>query len=124
MSLLHWQQIDKNQFAVFIRDLSKNVTNVKYMVEDIIKEKPTTKDHKKGKHKKVVKKKKDIIIEKQTKIRLEKNIKEDLSKIDYLLNNINYDNPYLVFSQMKTEQGLVELKFRMLETSTAQSISR
>ena len=34
MSNLQWQQTDKNQFAVFIRDLSKNINNVKHMVED------------------------------------------------------------------------------------------
>ena len=113
MSFLHWQQTDKNQFAVFIRDLTKNLNNVKHMVEDSMKQPEKPKYHKKGK--KVVKKKKDIIIEQQTKIRLEKQLKEDLSKLDYLLKNINYENPYISFKQMKTEEGLLQLKFRMLE---------
>ena len=115
MSLLQWQQTDKNQFAVFIRDLTKHLTNVKHMVEDMMKEAPVIKHPKKGKKNKVVKKKKDIIIEQQTKLRLDKQLKEDLSKVDYLIENINYDNPYMVFSQMKTPQGLLQLKFRMLE---------
>jgi len=66
MDLLQWQQTDKNQFAVFIRDLSHNLNNVKHMIEDTMKQ-PTKSIHKKGK--KVVKKKKDIIIEQQTKLR-------------------------------------------------------
>ena len=49
MSFLHWQQTDKNQFAVFIRDLTKNLNNVKHMVEDSIKEPDKPKYHKKGK---------------------------------------------------------------------------
>ena len=62
MDLLQWQQTDKNQFAVFIRDLSQNLNNVKHMIEDSSKkeEKPT--QHKKGKkNKKVVKKKKEVM---------------------------------------------------------------
>ena len=92
MDLLHWQQTDKNQFAVFIRDLTKNLNNVKHMVEDSFKAEQKPKHSKKGKNKKVVKKKKDIIIEQQNKIRLEKQIKEDLSKIDYIVDNLNNSN--------------------------------
>ena len=113
MDLLHWQQTDKNQFAVFIRDLTSNLNNVKHMVEDTFK-KPEKPKHGK-KNKKQVKKKKDIIIEQQTKLRKEKNYKEDLSRIDYLINTLDKDNPYPVFQQMKTDEGLLQLKFRMLE---------
>ena len=73
------------------------------------------KHDKQKKGKKVVKKKKDIIIEQQTKLRLEKNIKEDLSKLDYILENLKNDDPYPVFSLMKTDKGLLELKCRMLD---------
>ena len=116
MDTLHWSNLDKNNFSVFIRDLSKNLTNVKHLIEDSFKEesKPTKNFHKQ-RNKKVVKKKKDIIIEQQTKIRLEKNIKEDLSKLDYILENLKNDDPYPAFSLMKTETGLLELKCRMLE---------
>ena len=48
MDLLQWQQTDKNQFAVFIRDLSINLNNVKHMIED------TTKQPKKSIHKKML----------------------------------------------------------------------
>ena len=77
MDLLQWQQTDKNQFAVFIRDLTQNLNNVKHMIEDTMSEAPPIKHtrHVK-KQKKVVKKKKDIIIEQQTKLRLEKDYKE------------------------------------------------
>ena len=73
-TLLQWQNTDKNQFSIFIRDLTQNLTNVKHMIEDTLKddkmvEAPTVKHIKK---KKVVKKKKDIIIERQNKLRKEK----------------------------------------------------
>ena len=115
MSLLQWQQTDKNQFAVFIRDLSKNINNVKHMIEDTMKEPPKIKHHHKGKKHKPVKKKKDIIIEQQTKLRLEKQLKEDLSKLDYIIETIDNENPYPAFKLMKTSEGLLELKFRMLD---------
>ena len=116
MDLLQWQQTDKNQFAVFIRDLTKNISNVKHMIEDTMSE-PTPNKHikHKQKNKKIVKKKKDIIIEQQTKLRLEKDYNEDLSKLDYIVENLKNDNPYISFSLMKTEQGLLDLKCRMLE---------
>ena len=111
-NLLQWQNTDRNQFSVFIRDLTQNLTNVKHMIEDTMVEAPVIKQPKKGK--KVVKKKKDIIIEEQTKLRKEKLVKEDISKLDYVMDNIDNDNPYKSFSLVKTEEGLLELKFRML----------
>ena len=115
MDTLHWSNLDKNNFSVFIRDLSKNLTNVKHLIEDSFKEesKPTKNFHKQ-RNKKVVKKKKDIIIEEQTKLRKEKLIKEDLSKLDYIMVNLDNNNPYKSFSLVKTQEGLLELKFRML----------
>ena len=112
MDFLHWQQTDKNKFAVFIRDLSHNLNNVKHMIEDSVK------DDKKPIHnqkKKVVKKKKDIIIEQQNKIRLEKNIKADLSQLDYIMETLDMKDPYPVFRLMKTEEGLTQLKCKMLQ---------
>ena len=57
MDTLHWSNLDKNNFSVFIRDLSKNLTNVKHLIEDSFKEesKPTKNFHKQ-RNKKVVKK--------------------------------------------------------------------
>ena len=93
------------------REYCSNENCAEYSVKQIDNVKPCK--HKKGK--KVVKKKKDIIIEQQTKTRLEKNIKEDLSKLDYILENLKNDDPYPAFSLMKTEKGLLELKCRMLD---------
>jgi len=117
MEFLQWQQTDKTQFAVFIRDLTKNLNNVKHMVEDSMKSLETNSSKKQTYHKKkkVIKKKKDIIIEQQTKLRLEKDLKEDQSKLDYLLKHIDYTNPYISFKQMKTSEGLLQLKFKLLD---------
>jgi len=115
MDLLQWQQTDNNQFAVFIRDLTVNLNNLKHMIEDSFQKEEKPKHSRKGKkNNKVVKKKKDIIIDQQNKIRLEKNTKEDLSKLDYILSNLDNENPYPSFQLMKTEEGLLKLKFRML----------
>jgi hypothetical protein len=112
MDFLHWQQTDKNKFAVFIRDLSTNLNNVKHMIEDSLQEeKKPIHNHKK---KKVVKKKKDIIIEQQTKLRLEKQVKVDLNQLDYIIETIDLNNPYISFQLMKTDVGLLQLKYRML----------
>ena len=112
MDFLHWQQTDKNKFAVFIRDLSTNLNNVKHMIEDSLQEeKKPIHNHKK---KKVVKKKKDIIIEQQTKLRLEKQVKVDLNQLDYIMETIDLKNPYVSFRLMKTDDGLLQLKYRML----------
>ena len=114
-TLLQWQNTDKNQFSIFIRDLTQNLTNVKHMIEDTLKDdKMIEAPPVKQKNKKVVKKKKDIIIERQNKLRKEKLIKEDNSKLDYIMDNIDNNNPYKSFSLVKTEEGLLELKFRML----------
>jgi superfamily II DNA or RNA helicase len=113
MNFLQWQHTDKNQFSVFIRDITKNLTNVKHMVEDTMIESPTVKHR--SNNKKVVKKKKDIIIEQQNKIRLDKKVNDDLSQLDYILDNLNNEDPYTVFKLMKTDKGILELKCRMLE---------
>ena len=46
MTLLQWQQTDKNGFAVFIRDLTQSMNNVKHMIEDTLPKQPK-KSHKK-----------------------------------------------------------------------------
>ena len=94
-NILQWQNTDKNQFSLFIRDLTQNLTNVKHMIEDTLNddkivEAPTLKHPKK---KKDVKKKKDIIIEEQNKLRKVKLVKDDISKLDYIMNNIDNNNP-------------------------------
>ncbi len=109
MDFLHWQQTDNNKFAVFIRDLSVNLNNVKHMIEDSLQEdKKPIHNHKK---KKVVKKKKDLIIEQQTKLRLEKQVKVYFNQLDYIMHTLDIKNPYLSLkSSAIIENTNVELK--------------
>ena len=59
--ILTKQNIEKQQFSIFIRDLSSSLnTNLKHIIEDTLKNEPVVVKHKKGK--KPVIKKKDIII--------------------------------------------------------------
>jgi len=115
MDTLRWSDLNRDKFAVFIRDLSVNLTNVKHMIEDSYKVDTKPKHPKKGKKAKPMKKK-DIIIQQQTKLRLERDIKEDFSKLDYVMDNLNDKNPYPTYQIMKTDKGLLELKCRMLQT--------
>ena len=39
MDTLKWQEIDRNDFAKFIRDISANKNNIKHMLEDYENEK-------------------------------------------------------------------------------------
>ena len=73
MEFLTKNNIDKQNFSLFIRDLSETLnTNLKHTIEDTLNEDTlnNTLKESKGKKKKVVKKKKDIIIEEQNKKRL------------------------------------------------------
>ena len=89
METLQWETIHKNNFAVFIRDLSESLNiNLKHMIEDLDKETQDlsldkkSKKHKKKKHIK----KKDIIIQEQNKLREQKIFNEDLRTIDFLFS--------------------------------------
>ena len=113
METAFWQELDTNNFNVFIRDLSSSVnTNLKHMIEDLDKEDSNTikKDNKPNKFKK-----KDLIILEQNKKRYNQSIEEDKRTIEFLLKNINDDNPYLNFEKIKTDEGKKEYKFNLLE---------
>ena len=113
METAFWQELDTNNFNVFIRDLSSSVnTNLKHMIEDLDKEDSNTikKDNKPNKLKK-----KDLIILEQNKKRYNQSIEEDKRTIEFLLKNINDDNPYLNFEKIKTDEGKKEYKFNLLE---------
>ena len=70
METLQWENIHKNNFAVFIRDLSDSLNiNLKHMIEDLDKEILCKEDSKKNNKKKKHIKKKDIIIQEQNKLR-------------------------------------------------------
>jgi len=118
MDILQWQQTDANMFAVFIRDLSQNLNHIKHMIEDTFKQDSLShpKQPKHGKHiKQVHIKKKDLIIEQQNKLRQVKQVKDDLSKIDYIMETLNMKDPYPSFHLMKTDHGRCLLKYRMLQ---------
>jgi len=106
----NWQNIDVNDFRIFIRDLSIDInTNLKHNIEDLDKKIETSK--KKSKHKK----KKDIIIENQEKIRHRKNIDDDTKMIEYIFKHIDEDNVYSNFEKLKTNEGKQQFKFKILQ---------
>ena len=113
METAFWQELDANNFNVFIRDLSSSVnTNLKHMIEDLDKE-DSDENKKDNKPKKM--KKKDLIILEQNKKRYNKSVEDDKRTIEFLLKNINDDNPYLNFEKIKTDEGKKEYKFELLE---------
>ena len=101
METLQWENIHKNNFAVFIRDLSDSLNiNLKHMIEDLDKETlldlSLEKKSKKNKKKKHIKKK-DIIIQEQNKLREQKILNEDFRTIDFLFKNLT-DTTFIYFS--------------------------
>ena len=115
---LHKQEIDKNIFNLFIRDLSHGLNiNLKHMIEDCILDKDDSnlkKEKIKEKNKNKKKKKKDIIIEKQNIIREKKLIEDDLRKVDFLFDNCDKLNPKDSFQKLKTEEGKLSFKLQLL----------
>ena len=118
METLQWENIHKNNFAVFIRDLSDSLNiNLKHMIEDLDKETlldlSLEKKSKKNKKKKHIKKK-DIIIQEQTKLREQKILNEDFRTIDFLFKNLTDTTIYDNFEKIKTEQGKQIYKLKLL----------
>lgn len=109
MNILKWQNTDKNDFAKFIRDISSNKNNIKHMLEDYENNKVKS-NKKSGK-----KKKKDLIIEENMKKKYKDSVSNDLKKIDYFIDNLVDDNIYKNISNLKTEEGIIEYKFRLLK---------
>ena len=109
------QKIDKNNLSIFIRDLSSNLSiNLKHMIEDSLKEEKNNNKNKKKNKKKIVIKKKDLIIQEQNKRRDEERIKDDLQKIDFLYESVNYLKPLENLKKLKTEKGIINFKFKLL----------
>ena len=110
------QKIDKNNLSIFIRDLSSNLSiNLKHMIEDSLKEEKNDSNKKNKKNKKkVVIKKKDLIIQEQNKRRDEERVKDDLQKIDFLYESVNYLKPLENLKKLKTEKGIIHFKFKLL----------
>ena len=116
MEFLTKNNIDKQNFSLFIRDLSATLnTNLKHVIEDTIKNTDTKKPNQNNKKaKKIVKKKKDIIIEEQNKRRALIKYEDDLKKINFLNKNKDLNEPFKNFSTLKTEKGIEKYKFILL----------
>jgi superfamily II RNA helicase len=120
MKHLQKQTIDKQDFNIFLRDLSIDLnTNLKHMIEDsIIKNNITNKENKNKKNyhkgKKHIKKK-DIIIQKQNEIRDKQNYEDDKLKIEYMFKKLDTKNPFIDFNNLKTKQGKIDFKVGLLD---------
>ena len=116
MDILLKQNIDKNNFNVFIRDLSSSLnTNLKHIIEDTLKTDISLKPKKKGKGKKVVIKKKDLIIAEITKKRAENILKDDLQKVEFLFDNKDINDPFNSVKLLKSKEGIDKMKYLLLE---------
>ena len=112
------QNIDKQRLSIFLRDLAGDVkVNLKHMIEDNITNEEQIKNEKKGKKKgkKVQPKKKDLIIQTQNEIRKKKNIEDDMNKMDFLFKNIDLRKPFIQMKNLKTDEGVMNYKFRLLD---------
>ena len=116
MDILLKQDIDKNNFNVFIRDLSSSLnTNLKHIIEDTLKKDVPIKSNNKKKGKKVVIKKKDLIIAEVTKKRAESMIKDDLLKVEFLFDNKDINDPFNSVKLLKSKEGIDKMKYLLLE---------
>ena len=109
MEFLTKNNINNQNFSLFIRDLSESLdTNLKHVIEDTIKDdtKKISKKHKK---------KADIIREQQNIIRWKKLIDSDYNKIKQLYSNKNLDDPFYNFKYLKTDKGIEKYKFLLLK---------
>ena len=109
MDIIQWQNIDKNDFAKFIRDISTNKNNIKHMLEDHDSS-HRTKVITKVKHMK----KKDVIIAANIKRRFKESQESDFKKINYFIDNLVESDIYKNIYTLKTGEGVLEYKFRLL----------
>ena len=115
MEVLTKQNIEKQELSIFIRDLSLDInTNVKHMIEDMVKSKLKDNERQHTKKKNHMKKK-DIIIMEQNKKRLIKDVEGDMSLIDYYIQNMDRKDPFSFLNKLKTNEGRKEYKVRLLE---------
>ena len=113
MNYLYWENIDRNNFDLFVRDLSLNLnSNVKNIVIDTYNDLDKSKIIK---SKKQNMKKKDIIIMEQTQKRIEKLYIDDMKKIDIYIQNIDTKNLYDKCKYFKTQKGILDYKYRLLK---------
>ena len=111
METLFWQDNDINNFNIFMRDLSQSITNnLKHMIEDLNNGQTKIQAKKSKKPKK-----KELIIQGQNKLRKKKYIEEDKGRCDFFMENLDDKNPYSNFEKLKTDEGKLEFKFKLLE---------
>ena len=115
MDILSKQVVDKNNFNVFIRDLSSSLnTNLKHIIEDTLKNESVSKPIK-NKGKKQVVKKADLIRAEVTKKRTQEKINNDLSKVPFLFDNKEINNPYKSLKKLQSTEGIEKMKYLLLE---------
>ena len=87
------------------------------MIEDNIINEEKTKNEKKVKRKGKGSnlKRKDLIIQDQNEIRKKKNIEDDMNKMNFLFENIDLRKPFIQMKNLKTDEGIMEFKFRLLD---------
>ena len=117
MKTLQKQNINKQDFSVFLRDLSQTLNiNLKHMIEDCVTIKNENEKKKKNYHKgKKVVKKKDLIIEQQKKKKEKENYDDDLKKIEFMFQKLDNKNPFDKIDNLKTEKGRNEYHIKLLE---------
>ena len=118
MKTLQKQEINKQDFAVFLRDLSSTSNvNLKHMIEDCIIKKDTEENKKKKNYhrgKKVVKKK-DLIIQKQIEKKQKEKYQDDCKKLDFIFLKMDDKNPFENLTTLKTKEGEIDFLVRLLE---------
>ena len=107
---LFWNNINSNNFILFIRDLSDKIeTNIKNLIDDSLQ------INKKKSKKNSKPKKKDLIIQEQNIRRYNENIKLDLQRVNYLINDLDINNIYKHLYNIQTKEGKIEYKCCILE---------
>ena len=100
---LFWNNINSNNFILFIRDLSDKIeTNIKNLIDDSLQ------INKKKSKKNSKPKKKDLIIQEQNIRRYNENIKLDLQRVNYLINDLDINNIYKHLYSIQTKEGKIE----------------
>ena len=116
MEMLSLNNVNKQNFSLFIRDLSQTLnSNLKHIIEDTFKDDNKMNNKKSYNKKKSVKKKADIIREQQNEKRNKKLVEDDINKIKLMENNIDLINPFKYFSNLKTTEGINNYKFILLD---------
>lgn len=111
MDTIQWENIDRNLFSIFIRDLTNNnKINLKHLIEDLDKPKITEKKSKKHI------KKKDLIIQENEKRKYNLMIQNDRKKLSFILSSNFLENPFDSIQTLKTTEIKNEFKIHLLES--------